>query len=92
MKKKFPIHYDFRNIFSGRNVFRNIDFRVVCLQCEFIENFKTKTTFLQISQKMQNLEDEISKTAIFSRRGFGGKRKSKTEIDEKSLFKKLMKR
>jgi len=41
---------------------------------------------------MQNLEDEISKTAIFSRRGFGGKRKSKTEIDEKSLFKKLMKR
>ena len=41
---------------------------------------------------MQNLEDEISKTAIFSRRGFGGKRKSKTQIDEKSLFKKLMKR
>ena len=41
---------------------------------------------------MQNLEDEISKTPIFSRRGFGGKRKSKTQIDEKSLFKKLMKR
>ena len=45
-----------------------------------------------VLNEMQNLEDEISKTAIFSRRGFGGKRKSKTEIDEKSLFKKLMKR
>ena len=45
-----------------------------------------------VLEEMQNLEDEISKTAIFSRRGFGGKRKSKTEIDEKSLFKKLMKR
>ena len=52
--------------------------------------------FFKIIEKrrleMQNFADEISKVEIFTRRGFGGKKKSKTQIDEKSLFKQLIKR
>ena len=40
---------------------------------------------------MQNREEEIDRNAIFSRRGFGGKRKSKTTIDESGLFRKMNK-
>jgi len=40
----------------------------------------------------QHAEKEIEKTGIISRKGFGGKRKAKTEIDQRILFKKLTKR
>ena len=41
---------------------------------------------------MQNREDEIAKNGIFSRRGYGGKRKSKSTIDEAGLFRKMNKK
>ena len=38
---------------------------------------------------MQNREEEIAKSGIFSRRGYGGKRKARTSIDEQGLFRKM---
>ena len=52
---------------------------------------KSDNSDLRVKEVMQNRNDEISKLGIFSRKGFGGKRKAKTSVDEKGLFKKLMK-
>ena len=46
----------------------------------------------QFLRQMQNREDEIAKNGIFSRRGYGGKRKSKSTIDEAGLFRKMNKK